>query len=49
VRIVNRANGKTEEVQPVENETNEWDDYAFPSGPADSAALKAKGYVVEDL
>lgn len=48
MRIVNRATGKTKEVQPVKNETSEWDDYAFPSAPADSAALRAKGHVVED-
>ena len=48
MRIVNRANGKTSEVQPVENETCEWDDYGYPSGPADAAALKAKGLVSDE-
>lgn len=48
MKIFNRATGKTSEVEPVENRTDEWDDYDFPSGPADSAALRAKGHVVED-
>lgn len=48
MKIVNRATGKTSEVQPVQNETCEWDDYSFPSAPSDSAALKAKGHVAEE-
>jgi hypothetical protein len=48
VKIFNRANGKTAEVEPVKSQHDEWDDYDFPSGPADAAALKAKGHVTEE-
>ena len=47
MKIFNRATGETREVQPVVSQVDEWADYDFPSGPADAAALRAKGLVEE--
>lgn len=47
MKIFNRANGKTTEVEPAQSQVDEWDDYDFPSGPADAAALREKGLVQE--